>query len=206
MFARRLHARPVIALVVEIRAVDEHIELQPGVDTQFLAARDEQSFEPGVQLGLAEVATVGRVFEIVGILEFLGFDHAMTNADLLCELLRCFPLAGRQARTDGGHSDGVFAAAFARHSYLHVLKERVPSALAELRRVLHPGALLMLSLIEGDYEGHDLPGDDFPGRYFAFWSAAELGDALTGAGFVAIGVERVPRARGEGDLLATARR
>jgi len=38
----------------------------------------------------------------------------------------------------------------------------------------------MLSLVEGDYEGHDLPGDDFPGRYFAFWSATELGDALTG--------------------------
>jgi len=102
--------------------------------------------------------------------------------------------------------DGVFAAAFARHSYLHVPKERVPSALVELRRVLRLGALLMLSLIEGDYEGHDLPGDDFPGRYFAFWTAAELGDKLTGAGFVDIGVERVPRARGEGDLLATARR
>ncbi len=91
--------------------------------------------------------------------------------------------------------DGVFGGAFARHSYLHVPKGRVPSALVELRRVLHPGALLKLSLIDGDYEGHDLPGDDFPGRYFAFWTAAELGDALTGAGFVEIGVERVPLAR-----------
>jgi SAM-dependent methyltransferase len=102
--------------------------------------------------------------------------------------------------------DGVFAGAFARHSYLHVLKERVPVALGELRRVLRPGALLMLSLIEGDYEGHDLPGDDFPGRYFAFWTAAELYDALAGAGFIDIAVERVPRGHGEADVLATARR
>lgn len=96
--------------------------------------------------------------------------------------------------------------AFARHSYLHLPKERMPVALGELRRVLWPGAVLALSLIEGDYEGHDLPGDDFPGRYFAFWTAAELHDALAGAGFVDIAVERVPRAHGEADLLATARR
>jgi hypothetical protein len=63
----------------------------------------------------------------------------------------------------------------------------------------------MLSLIEGDYEGHDLPGDDFPGHYFAFWTAAELGDALAGAGFVDVAVDRVLRARGEADVLATAR-
>ena len=44
-----------------------------------------------------------------------------------------------------------------------------------------------------------------PGRYFAFWTAAELHDALAGAGFVDIAVEHVPRARGEADLLATAK-
>lgn len=72
--------------------------------------------------------------------------------------------------------------------------------------VLASGAFLMLSLIEGDYVGHDLPGDDFPGRYFALRTAAELHDALAGAGFIDVAVERVPRSRGEADLLATAKR
>lgn len=103
-------------------------------------------------------------------------------------------------------ADRSFAGAFARHSYLHVPRQRVPRALIELKRVLQTDGFVMLSLIEGYYEGRDLPGDDFPGRYFAFWTAAELADALTGAGFVNVVVERVPRARNEGDLLATARR
>ena len=53
----------------------------------------------------------------------------------------------------------------------------------------------------------DVSGDarHLPGRYFAFWTAAELHDALAGAGFVDIAVEHVPRSRDEADLLATAK-
>ncbi len=100
---------------------------------------------------------------------------------------------------------GAFVGAFARHSYLHVPKGRVVSALADLRRVLAPGGVLMLSLIEGDYEGDHLAEDEFPGRYFALWAGPDLRDALTAAGFDEVTVERVPRQRGEADLLATAR-
>ena len=67
--------------------------------------------------------------------------------------------------------DNAFTGAFARHSYLHLSHARAGAALAELRRVLRPGGHVLLSLIEGTYEGHDLPGDDFPGRYYAFWTA-----------------------------------
>lgn len=63
----------------------------------------------------------------------------------------------------------------------------------------------MLSLIEGDYEGEDLPDDDFPGRYFALWRPSELAAALSGAGFTDVSVERIPRQGDEADLLATAR-
>ena len=99
---------------------------------------------------------------------------------------------------------GAFAGAFARHSYLHVPKGRVVSALADLRRVLAPGGFLMLSLIEGDYEGDRLAEDDFPGRYFALWARPGVQEALTAAGFAEVTVERVRRQRGEADLLATA--
>jgi SAM-dependent methyltransferase len=99
---------------------------------------------------------------------------------------------------------GAFAGAFARHSYLHVPKGRAVSALADLRRVLAPGGFLMLSLIEGDYEGDRLADDEFPGRYFALWARPDLRDALTAAGFAEVTVERLERPRGEADLLATA--
>ena len=78
---------------------------------------------------------------------------------------------------------GLLAGAFARHSYLHVPKGRVRPALGELRRVIRPGGRALLSMIEGDYEGHALPDDDFPGRFFAFWTADELVGALGGIGF-----------------------
>ncbi len=103
-------------------------------------------------------------------------------------------------------AEGAFAGAFARHSYLHLPKARIAQAFAELRRVLAPGGLVLLSLVEGDYEGEALPEDDFPGRYFAFWEQRELGAALMAAGFGDIIVQRVSRSRGESDLVATARR
>lgn len=96
---------------------------------------------------------------------------------------------------------GTLAGAFARHSYLHVPKRRMPAALAELHRVLAPGAEVWITVIEGDYEGHRLPEDDFPGRYFACWTPDELTAALRSAGFGAVRTGREKRA-----LLARARR
>jgi SAM-dependent methyltransferase len=103
-------------------------------------------------------------------------------------------------------AEGAFAGAFAKHSYLHVPKARIAGAFSELRRVLAPRGLALLSFIEGDYEGEALPEDDFPGRYFAFWERQELSAALTAAGFADVTVEHVARPRGELDLVATARR
>jgi len=65
---------------------------------------------------------------------------------------------------------------------------------------------VLLSLVEGEYEGDALPEDDFPGRYFAFWRQSDLAAALLAAGFADVNVERVPRPKGEADIVATARR
>jgi hypothetical protein len=95
---------------------------------------------------------------------------------------------------------------FAKNSYLHVPKSRIGLALRDARRVLRPGGRLFASVIEGTYEGCALPNDDFPGRWFACWVVAELTAAVSGAGFVAVTVERVPRSDGVNLIVnATAR-
>jgi SAM-dependent methyltransferase len=103
-------------------------------------------------------------------------------------------------------ADGSLAGAFARHSYLHLPKAELPRALRDLRRVLQAGGVAVLTLIEGSYEGHDLPTDDFAGRFFACYRADELARALRGAGFLEVTVDPLPRRRSGNDLLATARR
>ena len=64
---------------------------------------------------------------------------------------------------------------------------------------------MVLSLIEGTYEGHHLPGDDFPGRYYAFWTGPDLEAALVSAGFTDVEITRAQRRKGGMDLLARAR-
>jgi TDG/mug DNA glycosylase family protein len=79
---------------------------------------------------------------------------------------------------------GSLGAAWASNSYVHVPRTAVPLALADLHRALPVGAPVELRLLVGDYEGHDFPGDDLPGRFFSAWSSPEAaGDLLVGAGF-----------------------
>ncbi|MGZ4804174.1 MAG: uracil-DNA glycosylase family protein [Acidimicrobiia bacterium] len=73
--------------------------------------------------------------------------------------------------------------AWARNSYLHLPAQRLPLALAELHRATVVDAPIFLRFIPGDYEGHALPGDDFPGRFFVFWDPDPLRAVVEGAGF-----------------------
>jgi TDG/mug DNA glycosylase family protein len=68
-------------------------------------------------------------------------------------------------------------------THLHVPRRRLPLALWDLHRVLAVGTPFEIQLLEGEYEGDDLPGDEVGGRYFAGWTADRLVDVVTGAGF-----------------------
>ena len=78
--------------------------------------------------------------------------------------------------------DRALGGAWASNSYLHVPKVRLPLALARLHWAMGVGAPLTLSVLAGDGEG-DFPGDDFPGRFFAYWQPEELAALVLGAGF-----------------------
>jgi TDG/mug DNA glycosylase family protein len=79
--------------------------------------------------------------------------------------------------------------AWANMAYHHVPADRLPLALFDLHRVLGPGAPLDLQMVEGDYEGDALPGDDVGGRFFAAWRADRLADVVAGAGFEGAALE-----------------
>jgi TDG/mug DNA glycosylase family protein len=81
---------------------------------------------------------------------------------------------------------GSLGGSWARASYLHVRRERLPWALLQLHRALTLGAPAAFTFLQGANEG-PLPGD-FPGRFFAQWEPEPLRDVLVGAGFE---VERV---------------
>jgi double-stranded uracil-DNA glycosylase len=76
---------------------------------------------------------------------------------------------------------GSLGGAWARASYLHVRTERLPAALADLHHALTVGAPATLSVLA--WEGGAWPDDDFPGRWFAGWTADTFRDVLEGAGF-----------------------
>jgi double-stranded uracil-DNA glycosylase len=78
--------------------------------------------------------------------------------------------------------DATLGAAWARNTYLHVRRERLPLALARLHWALAVEAPLELSMALGDDDGL-WPEDDFPGRLFSRWRPEPLRDLLVGAGF-----------------------
>lgn len=84
---------------------------------------------------------------------------------------------------------GVLDGAWARASYLHVPRERLPRALAELHHAVAVGAPVELTMKAGRSEGHTLPGGPLPGRFYACWEPGPLADVVEGAGFAVRSVD-----------------
>ncbi len=101
--------------------------------------------------------------------------------------------------------DRSLGGAWARASYLHVPRVRLPLALARLHWALEPGAPFIVSVRHGDDEGALGETGDFPGRFFAEWRADALGDLLVGAGFDVDGIAE-DRGQNAEFLVASARR
>ncbi len=84
--------------------------------------------------------------------------------------------------------DRCLRGAWASRSYIHLARSEIPLALADLHRVLVPGAAVELHLFAGDAEWDERADDDFPGRRFSRWPESWLRDVLVGAAF---GVESI---------------
>jgi SAM-dependent methyltransferase len=77
---------------------------------------------------------------------------------------------------------GSIAGSWARASYLHVRRVRLPWSLMELHRALEVDAPAAFTFRYGTTEG-EIADDEFAGRFFAEWEPEPLLDVLTGAGF-----------------------
>jgi ubiquinone/menaquinone biosynthesis C-methylase UbiE len=85
-----------------------------------------------------------------------------------------------------------FDAAWCCASLLHIPRTDAPAALAEIRRILKPGAVFMLSMQEGQSDSWETGyGTDIE-RYFVRYQSAELEDMLAAAGFNVVEKLRTP--------------
>ncbi|HEX3981830.1 MAG TPA: methyltransferase domain-containing protein [Acidimicrobiales bacterium] len=80
-------------------------------------------------------------------------------------------------------SRGSIGGAWSWMTHLHIPRDRLPMALWDLHRVLTVGSPFEIQVLEGGYEGDDLPGDDVGGRFFAGWTPERLTEVVIGAGF-----------------------
>ncbi|MEU4478577.1 class I SAM-dependent methyltransferase [Micromonospora sp. NPDC023966] len=78
---------------------------------------------------------------------------------------------------------GAFGGAWCSAALLHLPKAGAPAALAGVRRVLRPGAPLLLSVKEGEGESWERWPGESADRFFAWYGAEESAELLRRAGF-----------------------
>ena len=108
------------------------------------------------------------------------------GVDLSIEMSRLATDYGRAIQAD--ISQLPFARAsiggvWASRSLVHLPRREVPTALAELHRVMAPDATGYLWVFEGDDEALQWDDDVYRGRTFSYWPQELLRQTLEGAGF-----------------------
>lgn len=79
--------------------------------------------------------------------------------------------------------DESFNGVWAYTSLLHIPKAEIEKPLDEIRRVLKPGGIFGLGLIEGETEGYKEIGGIDAARWFSFYKKDEVPELLGGNGF-----------------------
>lgn len=109
-----------------------------------------------------------------------GFDVVAWDASTeMVEIARTAHGIDANVRAfDDLDAEGEFGGIWANFSLLHAPKADMPAHLARIHRALVPGGLLHLGLKTGEGEKRDALG-----RFYAYYTDAELTDLLKAAGF-----------------------
>ena len=99
-------------------------------------------------------------------------------------------VSARQARFDDLPARATWHGIWANFSLLHVPRADLPAQLIAIKRALFPGGILHLGMKLGEGEKTDALG-----RFYAYWSVAELEDLLAETGFA---VTACAQGQGEG--------
>lgn len=116
---------------------------------------------------------------------------ALDAAGAMLDLVATHAPSARRVRADLARLPfrrGSLGGTWAAKSYVHVPRPQTPLALADLHHAMAVGAPVNLTAFAGDADHQPFADDAFPGRRFSLWTAAQLTDVLTGAGFTDISV------------------
>jgi SAM-dependent methyltransferase len=155
------------------------------LDPQRVEARDRfvariadgrpRLLEVGIGPGRDAAAFVAAGIPVVGV--DLALDHARraatTGAAAVVATVRRLPFA-----------DGAVGALWTMSTLMHVPDAAIAGALAELRRVLAPGALAAIGVWGGPDVEHHVAGNFDPPRFFSRRSDARWRSLLAGLGTV----------------------
>ncbi|MBT0959499.1 class I SAM-dependent methyltransferase [Alphaproteobacteria bacterium KMM 3653] len=106
-------------------------------------------------------------------------DATDGSAEMVAAVTRLHGLPARQMLFDEITGTDIYDGIWANFSLLHAPRAEMPKHLAALARAAKPGALLHIGMKTGTGEGPDALG-----RFYTYYTEAELTDHLTAAGFI----------------------